>query len=261
MRGAPVNAVLLAAGRGSRLSPLTDDTHKSLLPLGGAPVLSHIFEALLSRSVEQVVVVTGDKAASIEGFVDQLKDARISTVHNARFAEDTNVLSTELGVQALRRPELGYLIVETDLFIEQSGWERVLGIDETTGSFWVTRGHYSPSLTGGALHTGLSGEVDGLVYAPRYDAQFEGWAKLVGLLYVGPREVEADRALRQQAISETLAQYYMTPWTRHLARLPCSARSLDGAYAASFNDLETYRRTEQEVTALLDAAVGSRKVS
>lgn len=252
----PVNVVLLAAGRGSRLSPLTDEIHKSLLPVGGRPVIGYVLEEVLSRPVEQVVVVTGDKRESIESFVAEWRDDRLQTVHNPRFAEDTNILSTALGVGALREPERGYLIVETDLVIEPRGWATVLDVGDGRNSFWVTRGHYGPELTGGALKADTAGRVQEMVYAPGYDAAYEGWSKLVGLLYVGRDQVFSDREIRNRAVEQTIQQYYMTPWVEHLERLPCQVRSLDGLYAASFNDVETYRRTERERAAALIGTLG-----
>jgi glucose-1-phosphate thymidylyltransferase len=54
-----MKAVVLAAGEGTRLRPLTDETPKGLLDVGGKPILSHCFEALVDLGVEALVVVVG----------------------------------------------------------------------------------------------------------------------------------------------------------------------------------------------------------
>jgi CTP:molybdopterin cytidylyltransferase MocA len=247
----PAGAVLLAAGRGSRLASLTEHTHKSLLPIGGRPSIQYLLDELIRSQVPDIVVVVGDKHDSLERFVAEHYSGRVTTVLNERYAEDTNILSTELGVSGLRAPEKGYLIVETDLVVAPGTWPEILDVGARAESFWVTRGRYSPDLTGGALRCDLEGNVTDLVYSPKFTPDHAGWQKLLGILYVGPEQVVSDRRLRQAAIAETIAQYYMMPWVHHLSELPCRSRDLGARYASSFNDLNTYRRIDQEFTALL----------
>ncbi|MEM6793429.1 MAG: NTP transferase domain-containing protein, partial [Acidobacteriota bacterium] len=243
-RRAPRGAVLLAAGRGSRLGSLTAKTHKSLLPVAGKPALGYAVEAMLERGVQDVVVVTGDKAESIEAYLAPRFGERVRLAHNARFAEDTNILSTEIGVEALKDPLAGYLVVETDLVIEPAGWRAILDLPNLERSFWVTRGIYHEGLTGGALDAEASGAVREIVYAPAFEERYRGWHKLLGIVYVGSEIAARDRELRQRAVARTIAQYYMMPWVEHLEQLPCSVLALgEDVYAASFNDLEAYRET------------------
>jgi MurNAc alpha-1-phosphate uridylyltransferase len=52
----PRTAMLLAAGLGSRMRPLTDRTAKPLLPLGGKALIDHALDRLEEAGVEMVVV-------------------------------------------------------------------------------------------------------------------------------------------------------------------------------------------------------------
>ena len=74
------------------------------------------------------------------------------------------------------------------------------------------------------------------------------------MLYVGRDQVAKDRELRQRGIERTIAQYYMTPWVEHLAELPCGARALGDTFAASYNDIETYRHTDRSFAEVLRAS-------
>jgi len=49
-------AMILAAGRGSRLAPLTDTTPKPLVPVAGRPLIEHILEFLRAGGIREVVV-------------------------------------------------------------------------------------------------------------------------------------------------------------------------------------------------------------
>ena len=248
---APANVVLLAAGRGSRLAELTRQTHKSLLPVAGKPALQYVIDEVLARPVRDIVIVTGYMHDTIEQFVRERYAGRVRVAFNERYASDTNILSTEVGVSALLRPEDGYLIVETDLIVAPEGWASILDAGDGAESFWVTRGNYSASLTGGALHADASGRVTDLVYAPQYEPRYEGYQKLLGFLYVGRNQVPRDRELRRLGIERSIAQYYMTPWVEHLASLPCNARPLGTVFAASYNDLDTYQQTDRRFAEVL----------
>jgi NDP-sugar pyrophosphorylase family protein len=59
-------AVLLAAGRGKRLGPLTVDTPKPILDIAGAPLISHIVDALAGAGLGHFIVVTGYLSEQIE---------------------------------------------------------------------------------------------------------------------------------------------------------------------------------------------------
>jgi NDP-sugar pyrophosphorylase family protein len=61
-------AVLLAAGRGKRLSGLTTDTPKPMLNIAGSPLISHIVDALAAAGLTHFIVVTGYLSPQIEGW-------------------------------------------------------------------------------------------------------------------------------------------------------------------------------------------------
>lgn len=61
-----LSAVILAAGRGARLSPLTDRRPKCLLPVGGRAILDRQLAALTRAGVRDVTVVTGHAADVVE---------------------------------------------------------------------------------------------------------------------------------------------------------------------------------------------------
>jgi choline kinase len=60
-----MNAIVLAAGVGRRLAPLTDTTHKCLLEVGGRPLLARMLDALAAVGVEETALVVGHRAEQV----------------------------------------------------------------------------------------------------------------------------------------------------------------------------------------------------
>lgn len=81
-----MRAVILAAGRGSRLGAASDGRPKALVDLAGMPMLDHQITVLRRAGIDDVVVVTGFRA-------DLLARTGITMRHNAAWAE-TNMVET-----------------------------------------------------------------------------------------------------------------------------------------------------------------------
>jgi glucose-1-phosphate thymidylyltransferase len=77
-----VKAVVLAAGQGTRLHPLTDDTPKVLVEVDGTPLIEHAFDSLIDVGVNEFVVVVGYKKEQImERYGDEYRDVPITYAH------------------------------------------------------------------------------------------------------------------------------------------------------------------------------------
>lgn len=60
-----MNAVVPAAGEGTRLRPLTVDRPKGLIEVGGQPLLAHVFDTLVHLDVHEIIVVVGYKGEQL----------------------------------------------------------------------------------------------------------------------------------------------------------------------------------------------------
>ena len=63
-----MKAVILAAGKGTRMGDLTSDLPKPMLKVQGRPILQHIVEGLVANGVRSICIITGYRAEMIEGF-------------------------------------------------------------------------------------------------------------------------------------------------------------------------------------------------
>jgi NDP-sugar pyrophosphorylase family protein len=71
-------AVILAAGKGTRLHPLTEHTPKPLVKVSGTPILEHIIMAL-PREIGELIIVVGYRGEQIRDYFGELFDGRIIT--------------------------------------------------------------------------------------------------------------------------------------------------------------------------------------
>lgn len=77
-----MKAIILAAGKGTRLRPLTDDKPKAMVEVNGKPLLRHCFEQLIDLEVEEFVVVVGyRKEDIISHYDDEFKGVPITYTH------------------------------------------------------------------------------------------------------------------------------------------------------------------------------------
>ncbi|MDL0143560.1 UTP--glucose-1-phosphate uridylyltransferase AglF [Halobacterium salinarum] len=77
-----MQAVVLAAGEGTRLRPLTEDKPKGMVEVDGKPILTHCFEQLVELGADGLVVVVGyRKQDIIEHYGDEFEGVPITYAH------------------------------------------------------------------------------------------------------------------------------------------------------------------------------------
>nr|WP_281721877.1 phosphocholine cytidylyltransferase family protein [Nitrosomonas nitrosa] len=106
-----MKAIILAAGRGSRMKNLTDDRPKCLVKLHGKPLLEWQLAALRAAGVEDIAIVTGYKRELLAG-------RHLIEFHNPRWAE-TNMVSSLACAQEWLQTEV-CLVSYSDIVYETS---------------------------------------------------------------------------------------------------------------------------------------------
>ena len=77
-----MQAVLLAAGEGTRLRPLTEDKPKGMAEVDGTPILTHCLEQLVELGAEEFVIVVGYlKEEIISHYGDEFEEVPITYAH------------------------------------------------------------------------------------------------------------------------------------------------------------------------------------
>src|SRR5438132_9948348 len=85
-----MRAILLCAGRGSRLDPLTRDQPKCLVEVAGKPILQHQLDALHASGIDDVAVVGGYRMARIRNYVWRVRES-VSLLFNPFWAVSNSI--------------------------------------------------------------------------------------------------------------------------------------------------------------------------
>ena len=113
-----MKAMILAAGRGERLRPLTDTTPKALVQAGGKPLIQYHIENLASAGVRDVVINTSWLGDKIESFIGNGSDFGV----NVQWSREHKPLETGGGIRRAL-PLLGsepFLLVNADVWTDFS---------------------------------------------------------------------------------------------------------------------------------------------
>jgi len=111
-----IQGIVLCAGRGGRLSPLTDALPKCLLTFDGRTILERCLEGLRSAGVGEIFLVTGYHRDMIERFVRDRGYSGITFVVNADYARTNTAVSLNL---ALKKAEADVVVVNGDVLFDQ----------------------------------------------------------------------------------------------------------------------------------------------
>lgn len=118
-------ALLLAAGTGSRLQPLTDDLPKCLTEINGTTILERLVLGLQAWEFERLVVVVGHMDGCLRDYLDNLvsgldgltRGLTIEYVSSAKYRTTNNIYSLWAARHAIQEP---FLLLECDLIFDDA---------------------------------------------------------------------------------------------------------------------------------------------
>ena len=137
-----MKALILAAGLGTRLAPITDDRPKSLVPVNGKPILFKQIENLYENDIKDITIISGYKADILEkGVHENWPDIKI--VESVDYATTNNMYSAYLGIQAMfPDKQIGeFLMMNADVFYDASVVKALLAFT-APNSIVVDMGRY-----------------------------------------------------------------------------------------------------------------------
>jgi len=126
-----MKALILASGVGSRLQPLTSETPKCLIDLGGFNILGRMLAALKEHSVSDIVITTGHLKDKIESFVSRhYSSLNVRFVNNPVYDKTNYIYSMWLAREALKNDDIVFF--HGDLLFKPGLLGRVLKTEQSS---------------------------------------------------------------------------------------------------------------------------------
>jgi len=123
-----MKAVILSAGQGKRLLPLTADCPKCILPVRGQSLIEWQIDELAKCGIDQVTVVLGFRADKVERILrERYGSDRVKTIYNAAYAVSDNLVSCWAAHDEMRSD---FVLLNGDTLFEAAVMQRLLDSHE-----------------------------------------------------------------------------------------------------------------------------------
>lgn len=160
----PIDAVLMAGGKGERLRPLTEKTPKPLLPVGGKAIIDHNIDRLIANGVKHINVTVNYLGEQLEEHFKEPKgEIQVQTVREPKF------LGTIGSIKFVKRfYNDTVLVMNSDLFTNINYEDFYLHFKEHDAEMSVAAVPYTVSVPYGIFD--LEGRnILGLIEKPTYN--------------------------------------------------------------------------------------------
>ena len=230
-----MKAVILAAGKGSRLHPYTENTPKCLTELGGVTMIARQLDVLRARGIDDIVIVTGFQAG-------QLALPGTRQIHNPDWS-DTNMVESLFAAEAEFGQDMivsyGDIVYEPrvlDAILASSNDTSVV-VDRAWRAYWEYRfddplsDAESLKMDDQGRITDIGAPVDDITAV---EAQYTGLMRFRGGGLEALRNARANMATQRRAWMDTrpLKQAYMTDLLMEMILMgaPVDAVAIDGGW-------------------------------
>ncbi|MBI4616303.1 MAG: phosphocholine cytidylyltransferase family protein [Planctomycetes bacterium] len=242
-----MKAIVLAAGQGARLRPLTDGMPKALVPFRGRPILEQILGALTAAGIRDVVVVTGYRG-------DEIAALGVPTRPNPDFAA-TNMVHSLFCAQDWM--EDGALVVYGDIVFRSSIVRALLedpaplavAVNRRWRELWELR-MADPLTDAETLRMDGQGRIVEIGKKPRsldeVEGQYAGLIRMSGDAARRVRNFYHGLDTRRLYDGKDFRNMYFTSFLQEIADrlMPIQAVPFDGGWVEidSLSDLAAYER-------------------
>ena len=132
-------AVVLAAGRGTRMRELTAELPKPMIKVRGKPVLQHIVEGLRDAGIRDCLIVVGYRADVVQDFFGDVSRYNVAIQYTTQTVQDGTGRVVELAHDFVTdRP---FILAYGDILVDPANYRSVVDLpDDVEAMLTVTRG-------------------------------------------------------------------------------------------------------------------------
>src|SRR5438270_6385078 len=132
-------AVILAAGRGTRMRELTAELPKPMMEVRGKPVLQHIVEGLRDAGVRRFLIIVGYRAEAVQNFFGDGSRYKIDIQYATQVTQDGTGRVVDLARDFVG--DSAFVLAYGDILIDPANYKRIVNLaDGVEALISVTRG-------------------------------------------------------------------------------------------------------------------------
>lgn len=225
-----MRAIILAAGMGTRLRPLTDDTPKSLVKVAGEPMAERQIKFLKERGIHDIIVVTGYLKEKFE-YLEKKYDVKL--IHNDKYDVYNNIYTMYLVREYLQ----DCYVTEADVYMARNYFTTELktstyftGIKENFDGEWILRFDHSGRVKKYDIGSGTDYIMSGVSY----------WTKEDGLFI----KEKLENVVEHEEFSNI---YWDDVVLRHIEELDVYIKKIDSNDWFEIDSLEDLKRAEDYI--------------
>ena len=136
-----MKAVILAAGKGTRMRDLTNELPKPMLKVQGEPILQHILEGLTAAGIQDVFIITGYRAEVIEDYFADGAKWNARTIYGRQVVQDGTGKAPEIAREFVGSSD--FLLTYGDILVKRETYAHMIRRFQEgafSGLVTVTRG-------------------------------------------------------------------------------------------------------------------------
>lgn len=162
----PVNVVIMAGGKGTRLQHFTKSKHKSLVEVAGKPIIRHITEHLSRLGVTELYVSVGHLAEQVMEYLDSGNDIGLSI----RYVCEREPMGS-IGAITLKKDWRydSFLVINGDIFSDFDVNSLVSSFFSQSADLAILTAHNNIEIPYGVLDITPDGQVQRFYEKPSYE--------------------------------------------------------------------------------------------
>src|SRR5580765_6519788 len=119
-----MKAVILAAGKGTRMKELTNEVPKPMLKVQGKPILEHIIQGIASAGIREIFIVTGFRAEAIENFFNDGSRLGVRISYGRQVVQDGTGKAPEVAKDFLGNSP--FLLTYGDILVKPETYQQMV---------------------------------------------------------------------------------------------------------------------------------------
>ena len=212
-------AVLLAAGRGTRMRELTNELPKPMIEVRGKPVLQHMVEGLRAAGVREFLIIVGYRADSVQNFFGDGSRYNIQIQYATQVVQDGTGRVVDLARNFVA--DSPFVLNYGDILVDPANYKRLVDLPrDVEAIISVTRGEDVSK--GGAAFLNDRMELVDLLEKPKPGQASSPWYN-AGLYAFRPSIFEFTAKLKRSPRGE----YELTDAIRELAHSGKKVKALE----------------------------------